>query len=300
MIAAAGGKTRGTVAGMTAILLWSTTAAIVVSAPGVDPFLYIGIGHLIGFGLFLLKWLWQRHNPWPELRRVPLWYLVAGLAGIAIHELTWVAALQQAPPMEATLIIYLWPLLVVVFTTLALRRKLSWAHGVGCACGLAGLIVMFMGRGLDFARFSLQSGHWLAMLCALSWALYSALSARQKQFGTNILGAIFFISGCLNLLYWHGVLNAPPAPVHSLLVVVVSAVPLYGAYMLWDYAMKYGDSQLVGMTSFLTPVLSALCLVTIGTVGLTPQLVGALTLVMLGIGCAKYGQHDVTPTTDNP
>ena len=284
-------KTRGTAAGLAAILIWSSTAAIVVSAPGVDPFLYIGIGHIIGFGMFLLKWAGQRHNPWPELRRVPLWYLTAGLAGIAIHELTWVAALQQAPPMEATLIIYLWPLLVVVFTTLALGHRLGWQHGLGCACGLAGLIVMFMGRGVDFSAISLQAGHGIAAVCALSWALYSALAARCKQQGTNILGAIFLISGCLNLLYWYGALGAPPAPAPSLRVVTVSAVPLYGAYMLWDYAMKRGDSQLVGMTSFMTPVLSALCLVAIGAASLTPHLIGALVLVMLGIGCAKYGRQ---------
>ena len=66
MTVVAGDKTRGTMAGLAAVLIWSTTAAIVVSAPGVDPFLYIGIGHVIGFGLFLLKWGWQRHNPWPE------------------------------------------------------------------------------------------------------------------------------------------------------------------------------------------------------------------------------------------
>lgn len=285
-------KHRGTAAGLAAILIWSTTAAIVVSAPGVDPFLYIGIGHLIGFGLFLLKWLWQFHNPWPELRRVPLWYLACGLTGIATHELTWVAALQQAPPMEATLIIYLWPLLVVVFTTLALGKKLSWALGLGCACGLAGLLIMFMGRGVDIGAISLQAGHGIAALCAVSWALYSALSARHKQCGTNILGAIFLISGCLNLLYWYSVLGAPPAPSHSLLVVILSAIPLYGAYMLWDYAMKFGDSQWVGLTSFLTPVLSAICLVTIEAASLTPYLVGALALVVLGIGCARYNHRD--------
>ncbi len=289
MNGAAGEKSRGTAAVLAAILIWSSTAAIVVSAPGVDPFLYIGIGHLIGFGLFLLKWLGQQYNPWPELRRVPLWYLAAGLTGIAVHELTWVAALQQAPPMEATLIIYLWPLLVVVFTTLALGQRLGWAHGLGCICGLVGLVVMFIARGVDLNEISLQAGHGFAALCALSWALYSAMSAREKQLGTNILGAIFLISGCLNLFFWYGVLQAPPAPAHSLLVVILSAIPLYGAYMLWDYAMKYGDCQLVGMSSFLTPVLAALCLLAIGTTSPTPYLIGSLALVMLGIGFAKYG-----------
>ncbi len=293
----------GTLSGLLAVFIWSTTAPVVTAAVGVSPFLYQAIDHGIAVSFFALKWLVLRRNPLTELRAVPLGYYVAGIIGMVTHGLTWVAALQQAPPLEATLIIYLWPLLVVIFTTIALRQRLRWYHGLGGAIGLLGTVLMMMGRGLNLDHFTLLPGHGWALLCALSWSVFAALSARQKQFSSDIYSIIFLISCLGNAAYWWWGLDAPAAPTRSLIIVVCAALPTVMAYMLWDFGTKHGDTQLIGVASFLTPVLAACYLVLLDQAAMTPYLALALLCVMSGIGVTKYGkrlsgQHAAHRTTD--
>ena len=278
----------GTLSGLTAVLFWSMTAPVVALAGPIDPFLFVGLEHLIGLGLFVAKWSLARENPIPELRQVPVWFLLAGLAGLPLHELTWVAALQQAPPLEATLIIYLWPLLVVVFTTVALGERLRWHHLAGGVLGLGGIAVMLMGRGLSFEGFVLLPGHFLAIVCALSWSLFAALSARQDHLSANPLAVIFAVSAAFNLGLWMARGAATP-PIGSIEIVCGGGLFIMSAYIFWDYGMKHGNAPLIGVVSFLTPVLAAFHLVLLGQARLTEHLLAALILVLAGIGMARYG-----------
>jgi len=145
----------GTAGGIAAAFIWSMTAPIVASAVGVDPFLYVGLGDGVGALVFIVMWILRRQNPLPELKTVPIWLYALGVIGIGGHNLTWVAALQQAPPLEATLIIYTWPLLVVVLTTISLGQRFRWFHAVAGALGLAGIVTLLLGKGLSVGGFHL-------------------------------------------------------------------------------------------------------------------------------------------------
>ncbi|SFV32841.1 Permease of the drug/metabolite transporter (DMT) superfamily [Devosia crocina] len=280
----------GTAGGVTAVCIWSLTAPIVASAVGVNPFLYVGLGDGVGALVFLLLWVVRRHNPLPELRRVPLWLYALGVIGIGGHNLTWVAALQQAPPLEATLIIYTWPLLVVVLTTITLGQRFRWFHAVAGVLGLAGIVALLLGKGLSVGTFELMRGHFWAVISAVTWAVFSAMAARYPSSSSNFLGVIFFMSALINGSIWL-MIGAPPAPTTSLLIVGISSVVFALAYAMWDFGMKQGNAQLVGVVSFLTPVLTAVYLVALGMAELTPYLFFSLTLVVFGIAIAKYGDR---------
>lgn len=245
--------------------------------------------HAVGFSLFLLKWVFMNENPLSDLKSAPMWFLAAGLFGISFHEVTWVAALQQAPPLEATMIIYTWPLLVVIFSAKALGQKLRWYHLLGGILGLMGIFIMLLGRGLSLDHMALKSGHLWAILCSLSWSVFSAISARYDHFSINLLSFIFLVSSLINLVIWFFIFDSPPAPFSSLVLVGVAAIFTSSGYMLWDFGMKRGNAPFIGIVSFLTPVLAALFLVAIGKATLNAHLLLALTLVMLGIGITKYG-----------
>jgi len=281
----------GTAGGVAAVFIWSMTAPIVASAVGVDPFLYVGLGDGVGALVFIAMWIARRHNPLPELRKVPVWLYLLGVIGIGGHNLTWVAALQQAPPLEATLIIYTWPLLVVILTTISLGQRFRWFHAVAGALGLAGIVTLLLGKGLAVGAFQLMPGHFWAVISAVSWAIFSAMAARYPASSSNFLGVIFFASAVINGSMWLFALGAPPAPTQSVLIVASASIFFALAYAMWDFGMKQGDAQLIGVVSFLTPVLTAVYLVVLGIAELTPYLVAALLLVVAGIGVAKYGER---------
>lgn len=281
-------STAGTISGLATVLIWSWAAPVVAYAVGIDPFLYVALGDGIGATVFLLMWLALRQNPLPELRQVPLWFYCLGLIGVGASNLAWVAAIQQAPPLEATLIIYTWPLLVVIFTTITLSQRLRWYHVAGGAFGLAGIVALLMGRGLGSQGFQLAPGHFWAAVSALSWSIFSAISARYPYQSSNFLGVVFLLTAVVNGCIWY-FKGAPPAPAQSLLIAATAAIFFTSCYAMWDFGMKHGNAQLIGVVSFLTPVLSAVYLVMLGMADLTSYLIISLVLVVTGIGVAKYG-----------
>lgn len=279
----------GTLGGLTSVLIWSLTAPVMALAMGVDPFLYVALGDGVGALAFVVLWILRRENPLPELRIVPLWFYGLGLIGIGLHNITWVAAVQNAPPLEATLIIYTWPLLVIVLTTISLKQKLRWYHTVAGVLGLAGVAALLAGRGLALGQFALMPGHGWAVVCSVSWSVFSAVSARYSYLSSKFLGVVFLMSSVINGSIWL-FLGAPPAPGVSLTIVGVASIGFALSYAAWDFGMKHGNAQMIGVLSFLTPVLSAVCLVALGQAEVTVSLLLALGLVMLGIGIARFGE----------
>jgi drug/metabolite transporter (DMT)-like permease len=132
-------------------------------------------------------------------------------------------------------------------------------------------------------------GHFWAVISALTWAVFSAMAARYPATSSNFLGVIFGASAIINGSVWLFALGAPQAPASSLLIVASASVFFALAYAMWDFGMKQGNAQLIGVVSFLTPVLTAVYLVALGIAELTPYLVVSLLLVVSGIGVAKYG-----------
>lgn len=285
----------GTLGGLVSVLIWSLTAPVMALAVGVHPFLYVALGDGVGALAFVVLWILRRENPLPELRVVTLWFYGLGLIGIGLHNITWVAAVQNAPPLEATLIIYTWPLLVIVLTTISLKQKLRWYHLVAGIFGLAGIAVLLAGRGLTLGQVALMPGHGWAVVCSLSWSIFSAVSARYSYLSSKFLGVVFLMSSLSNGLIWL-LLGAPPAPAFSLTIVGVASLGFALSYAAWDFGMKHGNAQMIGVLSFLTPVLSAVCLVALGQAEPTISLFIAMGLVLFGIGTARFGQAGIRPT----
>src|SRR3546814_3213017 len=98
-----------------------------------------------GLAAFVL-WLELGDNPFRHLRQPPLsWAL--GVAGLLGYHALYFLALKLAPPLEASLINYLWPLLIVVFSGLLPGERLRWFHLAGVALGLIGTVNLVLGRG---------------------------------------------------------------------------------------------------------------------------------------------------------
>jgi len=276
-------------AGVTAVLLWASAASWITAAKGVPPFLYYGIETLIGFFIMAGKWRYLRLNPLPEFRATPLWYYLIGIMGIGLQGAAWVAAIQTAPPLEAILFIYQWPMLVIVFTTLATGGRLGLHHGLAIVLGLSGLVTLLVGRGLDFGSFHLLPGHFWGLVAALTWSLFSAAAARRKDIGPNVVGAIMLLSSVVNLSIWLA-MGAELPPLQGLIICVIASFVIMPGYILWDYGMKLGNTRIIGICSFMIPVLSTIILVLLGQAAFTLYLLPALLLVMAGIAAARYGE----------
>ena len=262
-----------------AIVLWASLAALGVALSHVPPFLLTGLSLLMGsaIALPLSRFDWTQ---W----RVPRSTLALGVYGLfGFHFLLFIA-LRHAPPVQANLINYLWPLGIVVMAPLFLPGvSLTRRHLLAALLGFAGAALAILGRG-GSAEVVWAWGYIPAAASAFIWASYSLLTQRVQAFPTAAIGSFALVSGGLSLLC-HVLLEPAVALTgrDGVLIALLGLGPLGGAFFLWDAALKRGDARQIGVLSFLTPLLSTLTLLVVR--GETPSLSVALAAAMI-IGAA--------------
>jgi len=266
-----------TLCALGAIALWATLASLGVSLAHVPPFLLTGLALLIG-----------SVPAWPLARqwRVPASTLLLGVYGLfGFHFLLFIA-LRHAPPVEANLVNYLWPLLIVVLAPLFLRdAKLRVVHVLAALVGFAGAALAIVG-GRDLTG-GLAWGYLPALGSAFIWASYSLLTKRVAHFPTAAIGLFGLVSGALSLAC-HALLEpAASLSLHDLILIAAMGLgPLGAAFFLWDRALKTGDPRRIGILSYLTPLASTLLLALVSGRQLTLWLGVAAALI---IGAAAVG-----------
>ncbi|ACL55492.1 DMT family transporter [Methylobacterium nodulans] len=272
-----------TLTGSGAILLWSLLALFTAASGAVPPFQLAAMTFLIGGLLGCASWI-VRPSGVAALRQKPaVWAL--GLAGLFGYHALYFAALRLAPPAEAGLISYLWPLLIVLFSALLPGEGgLRAPHLVGALLGLSGVVTLFLGRGtLSFEAAALP-GYLAALACAFLWSGYSVLSRRVGAVPTDAVAGFCLATAALSLLC-HLAFETTiwPATVSEWAAVAALGLgPVGAAFYLWDIGVKRGDIRLLGVGSYAAPVLSTLILVAAGYAPATLSLALACGLIVAG------------------
>ena len=260
-----------------AIALWALLAALGVALKHVPPFLLTGVALVIGSVP-----TWPLVARRPSLWRVPLPTLALGVTGLFGFHFLLFLALRTAPPLQANLVNYLWPLFIVVLSPLLLPGMvLRPLHVLAALLGFAGAAVAMLG-GTDGAGGPWSWGYLLALASALIWACFSLLTRRVPPFPTAAVGLFGLLSGLLSLLC-HAVLEPATALDANawLLLTVAGLGPLGVAFLLWDKALKLGDPRQIGILSYLTPLSSTAVLMLTGA-GAFRWSIALATLMIVG------------------
>ncbi|MSO84867.1 MAG: EamA family transporter [Rhodospirillales bacterium] len=274
---------RATLIGSGAIGLWSTLTLLVTFVPGTPPFQLVAVTFFIGSVLMLVKWYMAGQCSIERLRH-PWRVWLLGVGGLFGYHAFYFAALALAPPLEASLINYLWPLLIVVFSALLPDERLRWFHGAGALMGLAGTAILVAGeRGPEFAPAHL-AGYVCALLAAVTWAGYSVLSRRIADVPSDSVGG-FMAATALLAFAVHATFETTLWPEGALAWAAVAALglgPLGAAFFLWDHGVKRGDIRVLGAASYAAPLISTLLLIAFGRGEATWQVAAALLLIVSG------------------
>ena len=278
---------RATLIGSSAILMWSTLTVLVTFIPGVPPFQLVAVTFFIGSVLFVLKW--RLAGQCSVERLIHPWRVwLVGVVGLFGYHAFYFAALRLAPALEASLINYLWPLLIVVFSALLPGERLRWFHGAGAAMGLAGTAILIGGQG----TLSLSGEHMAGYLCALgaavTWAGYSVISRRFGEVPSDSVAGFmaataflaFVIHDLFETTYW------PQDNLAWAAIVALGLGPLGLAFFVWDWGVKKGDIRVLGAASYGAPLISTLLLLAFGRGEATWPVGAALVLIVGGAALA--------------
>lgn len=245
---------------LAAIASWAMLATLGVALRHVPPFLLTGIALVVGS---IPTWPLVMRRP--VLWKVPLSTLALGVAGLFGFHFLLFLALRTAPPVQANLVNYLWPLFIVVLAPVLLPgMTLRPIHVFAALLGFAGAAVAILGRStqLDGAW---SWGYLLALASALIWACYSLLTRRVPAFPTVAVGLFGLVSGVLSLLCHAALEPFTALDAHDWMLLVLAGLgPLGTAFLLWDKALKLGDPRQIGILSYLTPLSSTAVLMLTG------------------------------------
>ena len=263
-----------------AIALWATLATLGVSLAHVPPFLLTGLALVIG-----------SVPAWPRVRewRVAPSTLALGIYGLFAYHFLLFMALRTAPAVEANLVNYLWPLLIVVLAPVILPGfTLHLRHVLAALAGFAGAAIAILGGRETSGTWSW--GYLAALAAAFIWSTYSLGTRRVAPFPTAAIGLFGLVSGLLALAC-HAMFE-PAVQLTArdgLLIAIAGLGPLGAAFFLWDKALKLGDPRQIGILSYLTPFASTLLLMLI--TGRMPTWSIAFSALLI-IGAAIVGTRE--------
>lgn len=275
-----------------AIALWATLAPVGVRLSHLPPFLSTGCALLIG-SLVALPWSGFQ---W-RLAIVPASTLLLGIYGLFGFHFLLFLALRTAPAVEANLVNYLWPLLIVVLAPMFHKgTRLHWRQLVAALAGFSGAVLAITGGRV--IEFQFSAGYWAALASAIVWATYSLMTQRVPAFHTAAIGSFGLASGLLSLAC-HFVLEAPVmlSTNDALLLTWMGLGPLGLAFYLWDAALKKGRAQQIGLLSFLTPLGSTVLLLLDRQEALTAAVACAGVLI---VGGAWLGRSVSNEAANDP
>jgi drug/metabolite transporter (DMT)-like permease len=253
-----------TLIGLTAILMWSLLAVLTVATGKIPAFQLAAMTFAIGALVGSLTWigrpdaigaLWQPPTAW-----------IVGVGGLFGYHALYFLALRFAPPAEAGLLNYLWPLLIVLFSSLLPGERLAPHHIIGALLGLAGTVLLLVGNiGSGFAPGQIP-GLIAGFVAAFVWAAYSVMSRRLQSVPTDAVAGFCLATALLATLV-HGMVEVtvwPETTAQWLAIIALGVGPVGAAFYAWDIGMKRGDIRVLGAASYATPLLSTVFLILAG------------------------------------
>ncbi|MDH5222938.1 MAG: EamA family transporter [Betaproteobacteria bacterium] len=284
-----------TLAGAAAVLLWSTLALVTSGATRIPPlqllFLTFAIASVLG-----LAWAAVRRVKLLAATRAHRGALLLAVAALGGYHFFYFVALARAPVVDASLIAYLWPLLIVVFAAAFGGARVNRWHAAGIALGLAGAWLIIASRDALAFSSAYALGHGAALGCAFVWSGYSVANRRYADAPTGLV-ALACVAVALFALVGHVLFEttALPSSREWTAILLLGAGPAGAAFFLWDHGTKHGSLPLLGALSYAAPVLSTSLLVAFGEAAATWQLAASCLLVTAGAGLAAYADRRPLP-----
>ena len=285
-------RARGlaTLAGFSAVIMWSLLALLTDATAGIPPFqtaaISFGIGALVGMVWLAVRG--DRASLLPKRRQFAV--CLIGALGLFGYHALYFAALKAAPAIEASLIAYLWPLLIVSGSALLPGERLRWFHIAGACTGFAGTALIVTGGGGLTVDARHATGYALALAAALTWASYSLLARRFSAVPTGAVVYYCAAAALLSALFslgFEGESRLWPLSAEQWRALAgLGLLPVGAAFYVWDHGVKHGNIQLVGASSYAAPLLSTLILIVAGRGEATIGIVAACLLITAGAALA--------------
>lgn len=281
---------KATAIGIVAVGFWSALALLTELGGALPPFELLSLSFTVAFICSVILLALKGRKAFRAWRQ-PISAWGFSFVGIFTYHALYFFALSRAPAAEASLIAYLWPLLIVMIATLVDRSTFCLRHLVGAGLGFFGsaLVILEPEKAFAGVEFPL-AGYLAAAGCAIVWSTYSVLNRRFQAVPSDLIGGVCglvaFAGMIAHLLFEQTVM---PTAFQWLVISLLGAGPVGAAFFAWDHATKHGYLPLLGALSYLAPLFSTVLLLAAGLAPMSWSIVAAASLIVAGAVIASFG-----------
>ena len=281
------------------VLLWASTFVVTKAAfAAVSPlaFIFARFSLMIALALIVLFGKERGASLWIERADLGR-FILAGMTGYTLYQLGFVLGLSQTSPFSSSLLIAMVPLFTVLILAMMGERTplQGWA---GLAVAMVGAVIfLFDKRG---AGAGTMVGDLLSIGAGISFAAYGIVNRPLvAKYPTATYSAWTIVAGAVPLL-----VIALPATLQQdwaslsgsgwVSIVYLAILPVYVAYMLWNYAIARRGVATASSFGLLVPIVAGvLSAVFFGEPFGPLKLLGA-ALVMAGLVIVRLPSRRVS------
>jgi len=216
-----------------------------------------------GASLLIIYFAWPKlKKDWPIMRRrenLPLLILLA-LTGIAMFNTLLYSGLHSTIAINAFLIQSLMPVLIMLFSFLIFRDKITIFQGVGVALSFAGVVLVIARGDLEILRsLALNRGDVMILIAAIGYSFYSTMLRQRPDIHPLSFIGFTFIAGTMMILpiyLWENFtvktlsLNGPT----FLTIAYVVIFPSIVSYFCYNRGIELIGANRAGLFIHLSPV----------------------------------------------
>lgn len=250
---------------LTVVLLWASTFVITKDAfERISPLAFAFIRFLLitilAFGVLAVRGRGSRRARYWRIDRADLpRFVVAGVFGYTLYQLGFVLGLERTSPFSSSLLIAMVPLFTMLLVTLLGDRPppVAWA---GLVVAIAGVVVFLSDRGGGGS----WAGNLISLGAAIAFATYGVVNRPLvARYPPETVSAYTTLAGSVPLL----LVSLPAARAQDwgsldasawLVILYMVVLPVYVAYILWNWAIARRGVAIASSASLTVPVVSGI------------------------------------------
>ncbi len=242
------------------VFVWATMAAVVKILLSNMPSLEaLSVSSVFAFLFLLLINIKNGNIKQMKKYAIKDYAIMAGLGflGLFLYSALYYYGLAQLTSQEACILNYLWPMMLVLFSCIILKEKLTVMKGIAMLCSFLGIVILSTGNMGTSGGNSLL-GIASCIIAAACYGLFSVLNKKADYDQSISMMVIWFVVAICSAIL--GLFTEDWTPIAGTqwigilwLGIVINAV----AYLLWALALKgVENTAKIANLAYLIPFLS--------------------------------------------
>lgn len=222
-------------------------------------------------------------NVWKEWKTL----FVLALLGVISYNFLLYEALQYTTSLNAALVNSINPAVIVLFSVLFLKEKISMKNGIGLFVSLMGvLLVLTKGQLHLIIQNTYNQGDLLMLIAILVWTIYSIIGRKTKELPPISATSISVIFALLIMLPMVVVSSSDfnfQLSRHAVMGIIYMGIfPSVGSFIFWNMSLRQIDASKAGIYLNLITVFTAIFSLLLGNPITFVQIIGGL-FVFIGV-----------------